>query len=172
LNIRLAQVADAEQLSQIAEETFRATYLSTNTTKDLNIHCKENFSKDLQSAELSNPSIITLVGEIKPNMVAYSQLHLGEPPSCIVAKFPSEIRRFYISEAWHGKGLAQQLMKASIKQLEDRGADCIWLGVWENNPRAISFYRKFGFAEVGEHRFLLGRDLQKDIIMSLPVGMS
>ncbi|MGT7612465.1 GNAT family N-acetyltransferase, partial [Escherichia coli] len=44
-------------------------------------------------------------------------------------------------------------------------SDPVWLGVWEYNPRAISFYRKLGFTEVGEHICQVGSDPQRDIIM-------
>jgi RimJ/RimL family protein N-acetyltransferase len=44
----------------------------------------------------------------------------------------------------------------------------VWLGVWERNPRAIAFYKKFGFLEVGVHVFPLGFDPQRDIVMSRP----
>ncbi|KAB7664971.1 GNAT family N-acetyltransferase, partial [Plesiomonas shigelloides] len=32
-------------------------------------------------------------------------------------------------------------------------------------PRAIAFYKKFDFVEVGEHIFQLGADAQRDVIM-------
>jgi ribosomal protein S18 acetylase RimI-like enzyme len=56
-------------------------------------------------------------------------------------------------------------MNACLAELINRGSDVAWLGVWERNPRAISFYRKLGFMEVGDHIFPLGHDPQRDIIM-------
>jgi ribosomal protein S18 acetylase RimI-like enzyme len=72
----------------------------------------------------------------------------------------------YVSKEWHGKGVAQDLMAASIVMAEESNADHVWLGVWERNPRAIAFYRKLGFSEVGDHVFVLGADPQRDIIMT------
>ena len=60
-------------------------------------------------------------------------------------------------------------MNASIDRIRERGSDLVWLGVWERNPRAISFYRKNGFVEVGSHVFRLGNDPQRDIIMARSV---
>jgi ribosomal protein S18 acetylase RimI-like enzyme len=56
-------------------------------------------------------------------------------------------------------------MAASISKAEEGNADHVWLGVWERNPRAIAFYKKLGFSEVGDHVFVLGTDPQRDIIM-------
>ena len=52
------------------------------------------------------------------------------------------------------------------------GAITLWLGVWERNPRAIAFYRKAGYVDVGAQVFVLGTDPQTDRIMTRPlVGM-
>jgi len=39
--------------------------------------------------------------------------------------------------------------------------------VWEENPRAINFYKKNGFVEFDKHIFVLGDDEQTDIMMRL-----
>jgi ribosomal protein S18 acetylase RimI-like enzyme len=73
---------------------------------------------------------------------------------------------FRVGQARTGQGIAQELMHACIRELEQRGADAVWLGVWEHNPRAIAFYKKSGFVEVGNQVFPLGGDLQRDIVMA------
>ncbi len=62
------------------------------------------------------------------------------------------------------------LMQATLEAAVAAGARTLWLGVWEHNPRAIAFYRKFAFVEAGTHDFLLGRDRQTDLIMMRPLG--
>ncbi|MNS98622.1 Protease synthase and sporulation negative regulatory protein PAI 1 [compost metagenome] len=42
----------------------------------------------------------------------------------------------------------------------------IWLGVWEKNENAISFYRKMGFLQTGAHSFYMGDEEQTDFIMT------
>jgi ribosomal protein S18 acetylase RimI-like enzyme len=43
----------------------------------------------------------------------------------------------------------------------------LWLGVWEENPRAIRFYDKCGFMPVGSQDFNLGAARQRDRVMVL-----
>jgi ribosomal protein S18 acetylase RimI-like enzyme len=57
-------------------------------------------------------------------------------------------------------------MKACLDEAERAGCDLVWLGVWERNPRAIAFYHKWGFEQVGTQTFQLGDDMQSDWIMS------
>ncbi len=171
-SIRYANPSDAKNLAALAEATFRETFGSMNTVEDMNLHCRTSFGGAIQSAEISDSNRVTLVCEDGGTLIAFAQLRWAEAPGCVSAVNPGEIQRLYVAKSWHGKGVAQELMTACIKEMETRQSDVVWLGVWERNPRAIAFYRKFGFAEVGSHVFPLGTDPQRDIIMVRPVSTS
>jgi len=83
---------------------------------------------------------------------------------------PLEIVRFYVDRPWHGRGVAQQLMEAAVNTARAAGARTLWLGVWERNPRAIAFYRKCGFQDVGTQTFVLGADHQRDLVLTRSVA--
>jgi diamine N-acetyltransferase len=168
-DIRKATRNDARELSQIAEEVFRATFGLANSAEDMKLHCEKSYSEASQASEISDPNMCTLVSQHDGKLVGFAQLRWGRAPACVLAKSPAEIFRLYVVAAWHGRGIAQTLMDASLEEMKRRGADIAWLGVWERNSRAISFYGKCGFVEVGAHDFLLGEDLQRDIVMVRPV---
>jgi ribosomal protein S18 acetylase RimI-like enzyme len=77
-----------------------------------------------------------------------------------------EIRRFYVDRPFHGRGIAQALMRAVEETARTLGGRTLWLGVWERNPRAIAFYSKCGFVDVGQHDFILGTEEQTDRVMA------
>jgi len=158
LVIRKAELSDALRLAQLQEHTFRDTFGDTNTPEDLALHCEAHFGQAIQQGELSDPRFEILVCESEGSLVGYAQVRVGEAPDCVHAERPIEIQRFYLVKAWHGRGLANDLMAAAIGVAEDRGADVVWLGVWEHNPRAIAFYERGGFVKVGDHVFPLGTD--------------
>jgi ribosomal protein S18 acetylase RimI-like enzyme len=60
-------------------------------------------------------------------------------------------------------------MTAAVDAAKAAGAHTLWLGVWERNQRAIAFYRKSGFADVGTQIFVLGTDHQHDLVLARPV---
>ena len=60
----------------------------------------------------------------------------------------------------------QAQVEQIIAEARRQGVEALWLGVWERNPRAIAFYRRWGFEKIGEHEFLLGADLQTDHVMA------
>lgn len=165
IKIRTATLTDAKPLSELAEKTFCDAFASSNNADDITSHCASNFGEAIQAAELSDSQYDTLVAEDNGKLVAYAQLRQGQCPECVTAKSAGEIQRLYVDKLWHGKGLAQSLMVESINKLTRKNNDVVWLGVWEHNPRAIAFYKKFNFQPVGKHIFKLGGDPQTDIIM-------
>jgi diamine N-acetyltransferase len=165
LTVRRADPSDARQLSRIAEATFRATFCSVNTAEDMDLYCQKSFGEKVQESEIANPNMLTLLCEECEKLAGFAQLRWGAAPACVSAKAPGEIQRLYVADEWHGKGVAQGLMRACIEEMIRRGSDGIWLGVWEHNPRAIAFYKKWGFVAVGDQVFSLGRDSQRDIVM-------
>lgn len=167
--IRTATATDAGQLARLAEGTFRDTFGAMNTPEDMQLHVDASYGDAIQAAEIANPVMLTLVCEDGDQLVGYAQMRWGEAPECVAAQSPGEIQRLYVAHDWHGRGVAQRLMQTCLEAMESRGADVVWLGVWEHNPRAISFYRKFGFVEVGDHTFIVGQDPQRDLIMARPV---
>ncbi len=150
--------------------TFRDTFGAANAGENMDLHCQASYSEAIQAGEISNPSMVTLLSEEEERLVGFAQLRWDAAPNCVLAKSPGEIQRLYVASDWHGKGIAQELMNACIEELKAHGSDVVWLGVWEHNPRAISFYRKFEFVEVGDHVFPVGSDPQRDIVMSRAVA--
>lgn len=163
--IRTAVPSDAGKLAILAERTFRDTFEAGNTAEDMALHCQSSYHEEIQLKEILNPKWITLVCDHNGDLVGYAQLRWEEFPSCVGSEKAGEILCLYIDKTWHGRGVAQQLMQSCLAEFKKAASDIVWLGVWEHNPRAIAFYQKCGFTEVGEHVFQVGSDPQRDIIM-------
>ena len=167
MNIRYGTTDDAEMLSELGAKTFFDTFAKDNTPENMASHLKKSFSPEIQLAELSDPNNIFLIAEDDVNAIGYAQLILNSQEEFITGNKPLEVRRIYASQEYLGKGVGKELMQAAIREAKQRGCDSIWLGVWEKNPRAISFYKKWGFKGVGTHIFNVGDDPQKDFVMEL-----
>ncbi len=122
-------------------------------------------AKPFRHPKSASSEIETFVCDDGAELVGYAQLRWGAAPPCVLASRPAEIQRIYVDQPWHGKGTAQALMSRVLTAAVQGNADQVWLGVWENNPRAMAFYRKFGFDKVGHHVFQLGDDPQHDWIL-------
>ena len=172
IDIREATTADAPALASFGERTFRDAFAAQNRPEDVEAHVAATYSLERQRADLADPARLTLVAERDATLVGFAQLREGDAPACVGGPAPIELLRFYVDRAWHGRGLAQKLMAAVVAAAAARQARTLWLGVWEHNPRAIAFYGKCGFQDVGSHGFVLGTDHQTDRIMLRAVGVT
>ena len=95
----------------------------------------------------------------------YLRLRDGECPPGAGAGKAIEIARLYATKDMIGKGVGKALIAHAIQYAGSNDKEIIWLGVWENNHRAISFYQQWGFQKFDEHDFILGTDIQRDWLM-------
>ncbi len=164
--VRRAVAADAAALAELAERTFVDAFGALNRPEDLALHCAATYGEAIQRGEILDDTLVTFVAEDAGGLAAYLQLAWDTPPPGVGGARPIEIRRFYVDAPWHGQGLAQRLMATALDFAAARHADVVWLGVWEENPRGIAFYRKCGFEVIGSHVFVVGSDPQRDLLMT------
>lgn len=163
--IRRAHPADAATLAELAERTFRDTFTVGNDPAQMALHCATSFGPGIQAREIEDPGWVTIVADEDGELIGFAQLRLGSPKACVAAECPAELYRLYVAGRWHGRGVAQQILNEVMVTAARAGSDRIWLGVWERNPRALAFYRKYGFEVVGDHVFRFGTESQTDLIM-------
>lgn len=169
ITIRQAGVEDDERLASMARETFVDSFAADNRPEDMAAYLEKSFDPIIQAAELAEPSSLFLIAETGDRPVGYARLREGLAPPCIKAKKPIQLARLYARKPWIGSGVGAALMTACIDQAAGRRCDGIWLGVWGRNARAIRFYHRWGFEQVGTQPFLLGNDRQTDLIFWLPM---
>lgn len=159
---RLATPADAAALAELGERTFRDAFAKDNQPHDMELYVSRTYGEAHQRRELEDPANVALVVEENGALIAFAQLRRENDDRI-------EIARFYVDRTHHGGGIARDLMERVIETSRELGFREIFLGVWERNPRAIRFYEKCGFVDVGSHPFLVGTDLQTDRLMSLVI---
>ena len=107
---------------------------------------------------------------VRRRSVGYARLVSGPAPAAMHGSAPIEFERIYVRAAWHRRGVAQLSMSAVIAVARSRGAETLWLGVWARDPGSVPFHPTYGFARVGERRFVPGRDVQADWLLARPPG--
>ncbi len=169
IRIRTARPEDNELLARLGARTFSDTFGPDNTAEDMAAYLAQAFGPEKQAAELADPGTTFLIAEIEEDAVGYARLREGPAPACIPAGRPIEIVRFYAVASWIGRGVGAALMASCLEHAHQRGCTIVWLDVWERNSRAIAFYRRWGFTEAGTQAFVLGADIQRDLLMARPV---
>ena len=165
--ITKATINDLDQLQKIGRQTFFETFSTGNTEENMTKYLNEGFSIDKLTTELNDKNAEFYFATHNDNVIGYLKLNFGKSQTELQDDKGLEIERIYVLKDFHGKSVGQLLYDKAIQIARQKNADYIWLGVWEENPRAINFYKKNGFVEFDKHIFKLGNDEQTDILMKL-----
>lgn len=165
--IRRITLDDLEKLQKIGRKTFEETFSESNSEENMRNYLEEGFSKEKLTAELENKDSEFYFAVLKDEVIGYLKVNFGESQTELKDSKALEIERIYVSKEFHGKSVGQILYDKAIEIAKQKGSEYVWLGVWEENPRAISFYKKNGFVEFDKHIFRLGDDEQTDIMMKM-----
>jgi ribosomal protein S18 acetylase RimI-like enzyme len=156
--IRQAEVEDAEALTVLAARTFYDAFAPTNTPENMQAYMTAAFTVEQLTEELREPQSTFLLAEVHGQLAGYAKLVRGAVPECVPAARAIELARLYVDQHVLGAGLGAALLQACVERARCEKYPAMFLGVWEYNPRAQAFYRKWGFERVGEHIFQLGDD--------------
>lgn len=167
IQLRKAENEDHINLQKIGKLTFSETFASDNSEENLRAYLETAFSTEKVKAELSDENAEFYFAEFENEIIGYLKVNYGDSQTEIKNEKALEIERIYVLKEFHGKKIGQMLYEKAIELAKGVNADFVWLGVWEQNPRAIRFYKKNGFTEFDKHVFRLGNDEQIDIMMKL-----
>ncbi len=170
ISIRKIGLNDLEQLQYISRQIFTETFAATSDPANLKKYLNEAYATIKLSEELNHPESAFYFAELDGNVLGYLKINTGTAQTEIQEANALEVQRIYVLAAYHGKQVGQLLMDKAIELGKAQKVDFVWLGVWEENPRAIRFYEKNGFVVFGTHQFQFGNELETDIMMKLVLG--
>jgi ribosomal protein S18 acetylase RimI-like enzyme len=159
-----ATAADAALLSVIAKQTFFDTFTGTCTEEDMQQFLEQYFNENQLRTELENDSDFCFFIKVEGQYAGYIRFMEDYSSFELVRKWKAlELKRIYVLKEFKGKGIAQRLMQLVMDYAMANHYEVLWLGVWEHNERAQSFYRKYGFEDSGHtHDFPIGNTPQTD----------
>lgn len=169
IDIKVASIDDLLIIQKIGRETFLETFASENETDNMNEYLEERFSETQVHDELKNLESIFYIAWDQEDPIGYLKLNIGAAQTEFKMDDHIEIERIYVYASHHGKQVGQLLFFKALEIAKNLRVPTIWLGVWEENARAINFYKKNGFEEFDKHIFKLGKDEQTDILMKRAV---
>ena len=167
LSIRQANISDANIICALGITTFYEAYFELDESSDLANYVSESFSQSQIEDELNDANSTFFIAELNGKAVGYAKLRENSVVDCLKDENAVELHRIYILERAKGKGVGGQLLNRCFEAARAKGFETIWLGVWEQNPAAVRFYKKFGFAKVGELQFPYGKAVGTNYVMKI-----
>lgn len=165
ITITKVEKKDILELQHIGKVTFAETFSETNTVENMQKYLEESFAIEKLEKELNDKNSEFYFAKENDQVVGYLKVNFEGSQTEKQHENATEIERIYVLNAYHGKKVGQLLYEKALALAQERKSYYIWLGVWEENPRAIRFYEKNGFVAFDKHIFVLGEDKQTDIMM-------
>lgn len=164
IHIRKCNLNDLEHLLAISYQTFHETFSAQNSAENMKAYSDEAYTKENFAAELKNPHSQFFYIFYNDECAGFLKLNILTAQSEPMGDDALEVERIYILNKYQGLGLGKALLNLAHEEAKRLDKKSIWLGVWEFNNKAISFYKKKGFKKVGSHSFFMGDDEQTDYI--------
>ena len=169
MKIRKINIDDLETLRNLSIQTFKETFEEVNTEEDMQKYLDENLSIEKLKSELENPNSEFYFAENNDEILGYLKLNFKDAQTEKLEENHFEIERIYVLKTFLGQKIGQILFDNALEIGRKKNLEYVWLGVWEENHRAIRFYGKNGFEIFGKHDFVLGEDVQTDLLMKMKI---
>lgn len=165
ISVRTCNSKDIDTLVSLGIKTFRDTFDDFNSPENMLLYINKTFTRKVIEQQMNEPGTVFFLALEDQKPVGYAKVRASQQPEGLAGERPLEIERLYAHSQYVGKRVGHMLMQTCLAYAKKKGCGTLWLGVWENNSRAISFYEKNGFQKFGQHVFMLGNDAQTDWLM-------
>lgn len=167
--LRPAGGEDAERLALIGAATFLETFAGILEGDAIVAHCAREHGVDAYRALLEDDDSAAWIAEAKAGGAPLGYALVTAPKLAQAEPGDLELKRIYSFSRTHGTGLGAALMGRATGHAEAVGARRLLLGVFAGNMRALAFYRRHGFAKIGERRFRVGNQECEDVVLARPL---
>ena len=167
IEIHRATIANIDELQKISRDTFLETFAHSTSEENMRHYLENNFSKEQLKKEIEQEYSEFYFAKLEDAVIGYLKINYSGAQTELNDQKSLEVERIYIGKEFYGKGVGQLLLDFALKIGKQQQMDYVWLGVWEENQRAIQFYLKNGFITFDKHVFMLGDEAQTDFMMKL-----
>ena len=154
-----------DDLLYLSRKIFYDSFHAQNKPENILSYMDIAYTRNQLLSELLNPlseHYFICEGEKK---IGFLKLNKAGVQSDINDPQSLELQRIYIDSAYQGQGLGAMLLEKAKERTRALHLGYIWLGVWEKNPNAIRFYQRHGYVIFGSHQFVMGDEVQTDILL-------
>ena len=163
--IRKCTIADLQALRDLAYETYDDSFRALNTPETMYAYLAEAFDLERVKAELETPQCGFYFLFAGGKLAGYIKINEAPAQTDINDTDSLELERIYVQKEFKRLGLGTNLIQYAEEIARSIGKKYIWLGVWEQNPKAIAFYETMGYVQFARHTFRMGEELQSDWVM-------
>jgi ribosomal protein S18 acetylase RimI-like enzyme len=169
--LRQCTVDHASTLALIGAATFLESFAGTLDGASIVAHCHKQHAAEVYSKYLSHPETRAELAVAEPGdaPVGYSLLTEPDLPLADLSADDIELKRIYLLSRFQGNGRGNTLLEGALRAARAMGKKRILLGVYAKNAKALAFYRRHGFVQVGTRTFQVGASIFHDLVLGRPL---
>jgi diamine N-acetyltransferase len=154
-SIRLGAPADAETVAALAIQVFLDTYATDGVRPDLANEAFVEYGQSVFAQRMAQEGRVFYLAEQGSGLVGFAEVLREHAESPIRNIGGSELVRLYVQPQAQGAGVGRALLKSAEGCARAARTTGLWLSAWEHNTRALSFYRRQGYRDVGHAPYVI-----------------
>ncbi|GAA4278834.1 GNAT family N-acetyltransferase [Aquimarina mytili] len=159
INIRRAELGDAESISFLGKKTFDQSFGHLfNDRSDLIGYLDDTFSKIKIENSIAKYHNMYWYVHDNDMPVGYAKLQLNAPSEFIEGNTGvCKLQKIYFLKSYASQGIGGKLQNMIFDEAIEHGNTHLWLSALKENKRAVVFYERNNYKIVGEHPFTIGK---------------
>ncbi|MFY0629615.1 MAG: GNAT family N-acetyltransferase [Flavobacteriaceae bacterium] len=167
IEIKRTTKADTEVLALLGRLTWAESHGHYIEDKnDVLKYLNENFSISKTKQNVNNPNQLFYIIYADNLPVGYAKLVVNTSNENITSQNNCQLERIFILNDFIPLKIGQQLLTFVEEQAKKLQLDTMWLTVYIKNKRAIRFYERNEFKNVGEVNFIVSGKEYENIVFS------
>jgi ribosomal protein S18 acetylase RimI-like enzyme len=129
-------------------------------------HCRVEHASEKYSAWIASDTARICLAEVKAAPVGYVVITVPDLP-VEISSSDMEVKRIYLLHRFQGTGVGRALMQWAVQTARAMDKTRLLLAVNARNAKAIAFYAKYGFNQVGTREFKVGNGIYHDLVLGM-----
>lgn len=136
-------------IAALSVQVFLDTYATEGVRPDLAREVFGVYGIEAFDARLRDPQHRFVLAERGTGLVGFAEVSLADEPTPAGGPSGAELVRLYVQPAAQRSGLGRRLIRAAEALAAEAGLPTLWLTAWDGNHRALAFYAREGYTDLG-----------------------
>jgi ribosomal protein S18 acetylase RimI-like enzyme len=167
VKIRIATAEDYTAVTELGRSTFYESWIHMHSEEDMQLYLADAFTPEKIKKDLENPANTFILAYYNSELIGYAKLRIDRTYPQLNNEPAIEMERIYVMHKYHGVKAGRALMDKSLEIAREKKYKWMWLGVNQENSKAINFYKRYGFVIDGIKTFKLGNVIDDDFLMKM-----
>ncbi len=152
-------------LRDLGEQTFREAYSENTADQNMELYVRSSFTIDCIENDFYNPKTKFLLARCGADWCGYALLRWDKTHELLGNSRVLLLHRIYVKKDFWRHKVGSALLQHVLDFAKAEGYEWLWLVVWDQNDRAIRFYKQWGFEHFGYEKFQFGDEITDDWAM-------